>query len=368
MNIAFISSSFLSNRKEATWLTLTGLADSLQSLGHAVYIFAKSNINFPEIEKVNGIEIYRIDKSRFLGAGKKISEIAGKKKISFDIIHGFSSSPLMVLKTYSAAKFFPKALTVHTIKSYSKSFLGNKLYRILNSMDCVTTSTMTAKKKLSAAGCREDKIKVVLSPINIQKFIPRNKSELKHKYGYAGKKIILYYGSLLKSKGVNNLIEALPQVVQENQDVIVVFAIRSKTYEARDYYLKMVQKLNCGKNVEMITRDVKIEEYVSMADVVVLAYPTLSGTEGNPSCLFEAMASGTPVVTTKLPELTEILTDGEDVIMAETNNSRSLAEKINFLLGNQEVIDRVINNGLNKSQDFDFSRVVIRFLEIYNNR
>lgn len=78
-------------------------------------------------------------------------------------------------------------------------------------------------------------------------------------------------------------------------------------YQNFEQQQKLVEQLNIKPMVEFILENIKIEDYVNFADVVVLPYRNFLGTEGNPSCLLEAMACKTPVVTTNLPELKEII-------------------------------------------------------------
>src|SRR3989344_6570641 len=99
MNIALITSSALSNKKEATWLTLHLLAKEYTKLGHKVIICAEKNKNLPTVEEIEGIKIHRLFKGKILNGRRSLQNIANTEKISFDLIHGFSSSPLLVLNT-----------------------------------------------------------------------------------------------------------------------------------------------------------------------------------------------------------------------------------------------------------------------------
>src|SRR3989344_4290314 len=116
MNIVLISTSALTNKKEATWLTLHSLAKEYTRHGHHVIISAEKSSLLPKIEEVEGITVYRLHKGKIFAGRRSLRSVSKKEKISFDIIHGFSSSPLMAFNTLLAKKAFPKAKAVHTIK------------------------------------------------------------------------------------------------------------------------------------------------------------------------------------------------------------------------------------------------------------
>lgn len=372
MNIALITSSALSSRKEATWLTLQSLAKEYTKQGHNVIISAEKHAQLPEVEEVDDIRIYRLYRGKMLAGRRSLRAISKSENRSFDIIHGFSSSPLLVLNTLIAGRKFPKAKTVHTIKSYSKNRTVRTLFSgLLNFVDGITVSTQKLKESMGNNRLQQQKIKIIYSPINTAKFKPRDKEALKEKHGYKGKKLVLYYGAIREEKGVDALIQAVPLIVQERnaaeKNIEFLFAIRSKAVEKKEKYLTMAKELGCEKYINIRLEDLPIEEYVSMADLVVLAYPTLIGTEGNPSCLLEAMASKTPVVTTNLPELREIVEPEKDVLMAVPKEVQSIANEISRLLEDQKLAQKLTENAYKKSKQFDVQLISKQFLELYQS-
>lgn len=369
MNIALITSSALSNKKEATWITLFSLAKEYDKLGHTVIICAARKESLPEIEEIDGIKLYRLYAGKIWSGRRSLQVIAEKENISFDIVHGFSSSPLLVLNTFFAGRKFPKAKKVHTIKSYSQYAAVRTVFSgILNLVDIVTVPTKRLGESISNKRLQQ-KIKIIFSPIDIVKFKPRDREKLKKKHGFAGKKVVLYYGAIREEKGVDTLIQSIPLVVKDmdlqNKEIEFLFAIRSKAVEKKEKYLAMAKELGCEKYINITLEDLPIEEYVSMADMVVLAYPTLIGTEGNPSCLLESMAAKTPVVTTNLPELREIVEPEKDVLMAEPKDVNSLAVQIKRLLAYPQLGGKLTENAYVKSKQFDVKVIAKQFLEMY---
>src|SRR3989344_7473773 len=349
MNIVLSTISTLQNPKE------------LQKLNHNVYIITEGLKNQPAEIIIDGITIYRPCRvpliSKLLSHPLAIRKLQKEKKISIDIIHSFSASPIFALNTFFCKLFAKKAKIIHTLKSYSRDKKGNRGNIFLKLADQVTVPTRIHAQKLNLP---PQKIKVVHSPVNILKFKPKDKRKLKEKYHYQEKKVILYYGALWDNKGVDNLIRTIPILTQhkENKNFHFLFLPR---YTKIQPQLQLVKELDVEKYTNFITNDIIIEDYVNLAEVVVLPYKNLLGTEGNPSCLLEALACKTPVVTTQLPELQELF--DKCTIMAIPDNILSLAEKIGVSLtkNNQEIIE----NGFQMVQSFDQGKIARDFIKIY---
>ena len=247
-----------------------------------------------------------------------------------------------------------KAKTIHTLKSYSRSVLGSLYFsRILNLIDAVTVPTQVMAEKLRNHGVKKEKIQVIHSHIDTTKFIPLNKENLKAKHGYVGK-IVFYYGSTYYKKGLQNLI-------QGSSPIEAQIIIAPRDYPDQEFFNLIKDK----PNIKVITEDIDVVEYVNLADIVVLPYLDLIATEGNPSCLLEAMACKTPVVTSDLPELREIVEPEKDVLMAKPGDVTSLVLQINRLLNNPQLRTKIAESAYSKSKQFDVKIITKQFLDLY---
>ncbi|MBI1968632.1 glycosyltransferase family 4 protein [Candidatus Woesearchaeota archaeon] len=368
MNIALVAPGFLLNRKEATWITLVELAKRYQSLGNRAFIIARKHASQPQIESVGGVKVYRFYSGKYgtqlFNAGWSLKLLKKKEKLGQLLVHGFGSSSFFAFSTFLAGKAV-KAPTVYTIKSQPKKDWIDRLFcPSLRMVNTITVPTEVMKNRIVAT-CPPERIRVIHSNIDTAKFKPRDRQYLKEKYGLADKQLILYYGAIRKEKGVDCLLQAMPEVLKQFPRALFFLAIRSKALAARERYWSFVKKIGCEKKCIITLEDIPIEEYVSMADLVALAYPTMAGTEGNPSCLLEAMASKTPVITTNLPELREIVVPDEEVLMAQPGDAHSLAEKISQLLTDSLLQKKMVENAFMKSQQFSTEIIADQFLKLY---
>ena len=369
MRIALLSTGFLGN-KEATAITITDFAKELVKQNHEVTIISERRKEAKKYEIIEGIVHFRAGKinqsnwfkkfslfNRVLSHALGIREINKKTGGDFDIVHTFSAAPVLVLRGLFSKMFNRNGKIVHTLKSYSRESLGNSFYWLLNGISTVTVPTQEFAKKIYQKGVKKNKIRIINSHINTKRFYPEENQKLKEELKCKNKKIILYYGSTLENKGVKILTKSLEKVFKDNQDAVLIFVPRNYPFP-KEYQLAL-DKLK--EKVILVPKVEDISSYVAMADLVVLPYPNLIGTEGNPSCMLEAMACKTPVVTTNLPELKEIA-DG-CVFMAKPGDVDSLSETIIQALDNpdKEMVDRAYQ----KAQEFSVEKITQQFIELY---
>ena len=378
MEIVLVVSGIQQSMKESLALTTLHLAKQLTVTGNHVTVISRNKWNQPSSEVVDGVSFVRTKSlwkfplyNKLLAFPFAVRKLAGKR---IDVIHSFSASPVLVLRSLIAKLYARNALVVHTLKSYpikkdikakSGSFflsrLSDSFYRLLNYADFVTVPTETYARKLTEKGVDKKKIKVIYSFIDLHTFFPQNKEKLKKKYGYQSKKIIFHYGSMWEIKGTDYLINSLPLIIKHVPNVKVVLAPRNQE-QALEKYMPLITKLDIEKHVEFILHDVKIEDYVNLADVVVLPYPHLEGTEGNPSCLLEALACKTPVVSTELPELKELFSDC--AVLVKPADARALARAvISVLKGNNS---QRVEKGLESVKKFGIDSITEQFLSLYH--
>ncbi len=367
MKILLISLGFKREPKEATGITLILYAKFLESKGHDVTIISdgpkrsKLKIGRITVYLFNSSGIFPKVKAHVLGYLSSAVSLKG----GYDIIHSFSASPLLAFRGFFFKLRSPKAKVFHTLKSYSTEKENRfKFISLLNMCTRVTIPTYVMKEKIVDAGASEDRLEVVRSPISTQRFRPRDRVALKKKYGFTGKKIVLYYGSTLKNKGVHVLVEAIPNIVDGVKDAHFILAPRCDGPNIR-IYKEDIKDMEMDSHCTFKEGKIPIEEYVAMADVVALPYLDLYGTEGNPSCLLEAAASKTPVVTTEIPEIKEIMQPGKDIMMVRPGDSDSFAKGIIEVLNNSNLSKSLSENAFRKSKKFDIKKIGAEFLKLY---
>jgi len=196
-------------------------------------------------------------------------------------------------------------------------------------------------------GLDESKIEYVPLGIDICRYRPEEQDRVKDERGLQGKIVILYVGQLIGRKGVGHLLKALalvdPVLLDKCRTVIV-----GKGPE-RERLEWLAGKLGLSGHVRFTGKvsDADLLDWYAAADIFVL--PSLS--EGRPTVINEAMAGECAVIASDVSGIPEQVTDGCNGFLVPPADPVALAQKIAYLLENENTIGVMGRNGRNKIID-----------------
>jgi colanic acid/amylovoran biosynthesis glycosyltransferase len=154
---------------------------------------------------------------------------------------------------------------------------------------------------------------------------------------------ILACGVLDDYKGFNHLIGACALLRNQGrkfQCLIVGEGPRQKQL------MRQINQSGLSKQVRIIPpmpQD-KLAEHYRKADLFV--HPSVVTKNGNrdviPNVLVEAMASGTPVISTRLSGIQELIQDGKNGVLVRSADPKALAEAISFLMQDSLKRERLV--------------------------
>jgi len=81
--------------------------------------------------------------------------------------------------------------------------------------------------------------------------------------------------------------------------------------------------------------------------------------------MFEAFASGLPVISTNVGAIPNYLVDGYNGLLIESNNIEQLVEKITYLLSNQVHAQKIIKNGLDTFKKYTWENLKDQYYSLY---
>ena len=186
------------------------------------------------------------------------------------------------------------------------------------------------------------------SDILKKKLTLSEKINLKQELGINEEKVIISVGRFIYSKGYDLLIKASSNF---NNNVGIYIIGGQPTEE----YFKLKEKYN-AKNVHFVDFKQKeeLKKYYICADLFV--FPTRSDVWG--LVINEAMAVGLPVITTnKCIAGLELIENGINGYIVETDNVQELANKINYCLDNESLLERMKENNLNKIKNYTIEKM-----------
>lgn len=243
-----------------------------------------------------------------------------------DLIH---IENLKALQLIAQRLFIDKNIAVsETIKGLAIKKGLNKTRTIVNAID--TENYKTAKRTPYSGSC--------LNIINVARI-------------------------MLPKKGQDILIKALAICRDSGLDFKCRFVGGEYAYDTTSMgYLKgLVAKLNLEDNIEFLGNRNDVAELLAESDIFVLP----SRFEGTPLTLLEAMASGLPVITSKIPGCIEIINDEENGLFFESENIDELAQKILYLAKNPALMKKLSEHSLKTSEAYDIARFNKAQTELY---
>lgn len=197
---------------------------------------------------------------------------------------------------------------------------------IIKKIDGIRVVSNGIKQKLIQKGIEAKKIKVISTPINLDKFLNQEKVE-KEK----SEKVILFVGRL---ESVKNLEWFIKEVFTRVGTRHGVFFKIAGTGSQENKLKKIVKDLNLENLVKFLgqTNQEETIKYLNNCDVFVL--PSRSESFGK--VLVEANACGKPVVATMTTGAKEIVQDGVNGCLIPIGNAKKMVEKILYLLNNSD--------------------------------
>jgi glycosyltransferase involved in cell wall biosynthesis len=160
------------------------------------------------------------------------------------------------------------------------------------------------------------------------------------------------------------VIEAMPAVVARYPAASCVFVTHNP--EQRANLQHMAAERGVAANLHFLGTISEEQKLALLRASDVLPFP--SRYEGFGLPLLEAMAAGTPVISTDIPVVNEIVRDGENGLLIPYDDSAALARGILALLGNLDLRARLVAGGLRSlAERFDPQILAQQVVDVYQS-
>ncbi len=219
--------------------------------------------------------------------------------------------------------------------------------------------SVSAYTKQFIPGGQESKITVINNGANhfLLKTLYRQE-ELKAKYGYSGKKILLTVGSVSERKGQDIVIRALKNVLKCNPNVVYLMAGRSNNI---NYFKSVAREIGVEEQAKFlgsVSADFVLELY-NMADLYVISsrHSSDGDFEGFGISVIEAALCGVPAVVTRDSGLVEAIEEGITGVSVPPENAEALAQAIVELLDDRTRIPMGVAAKKRAEESFTWEKV-----------
>lgn len=228
----------------------------------------------------------------------------------------------------------------------------------------LTVSEFERNRISQVTGIAEQKLRVIYNACG-KHFVhthPESKiTEIRNRYKLPGQ-YIFYLGNTDPKKNLPNTLKAYAHyITHQKAPLPLVIGDLSK-----ENLLATLQE----NNLTHLSSLIVLTGYIQNSDLpliyagaILFLYPSLRESFGIP--LLEAMATGTPVVTSSVSALPEIA--GGAARLVDPFNFKSIAAGIQQVLTDPTYYRQLIGNGFDRSRQFCWNKSALQLLEVYQN-
>lgn len=332
-------------------------------------------------EYLEGIQIKRIGKADFNSwINRKVNLIVLLLYIlveikNIDVLDIRSPKSLhSLLAIYIAQKFGKKTVirfaTDGDFEAINTGIEGYVFSKVKIFIDNYIAINSEISEAIISSGVKKEKVILLPNTVDIDKFRPPSKKEkvlLRRKNNLDPNTIyLLFVGRLVKRKGIDLLLNAWSDILEMNIEKDIKLLIIGEGGNRKDSIENMlnneVDALGIKGKVEFLGEKENISVYYKCSDIFV--FP--SRREGSPNVVIEAMATGLPVITTKLPGTKDIIDNNKNGILIDVDDEHRLTKEITDLLNGKEKRIELGNTARRFVEaELSLSKAVRVFLDIF---
>lgn len=238
----------------------------------------------------------------------------------------FATAATTVARLASRLSGIPYSFTAHAKDIYDETVDGDDLARKLrDAASVVTVSDFNVKHLRDRYGTHADVVRRIYNGLDLSEFSYRTPDERPP--------LVLGIGRLVEKKGFCDLIEACRILAERGRSFqceIIGHGVLEKKLAAQ------VTELGLEEHVTMCGPRSRSDVIERIQDAAVLAVPCVISESGNrdgmPTVILEAMALGTPCISTDVTGIPEIVRHEDTGLITPAHDPASLAVAIERLL------------------------------------
>lgn len=332
------------------------LTYALREIGHEVFVVSLYNEHTPISDRMEaaGIRILYLDKKLGMDVSMvpKLYRIMRKERP--DVVH----THLDVVKYAAmAAKLAGIQKCVHTVHSLAmKEAEGlarkiNKLYYRKKWASPVALSPEVQKTIAAVYGLPDNQISIVYNGIDLSKCQPKESYDIRDTIE------LVHIGRFNEPKNHAGMLQAFAQL----QEVYP------------QCHLHLVGDGELRGEMESLARDLSVQTHITFHGVQPDVHPFLhsadmfllpSKYEGMPMSIIEAMATGLPIVTTRVGGIPDMVSDGENALLVPCESS-AIADACRKLIEDPALRETLGQAALRDSKRFSAEYMAERYCRVY---
>src|SRR4029079_14796147 len=288
----------------------------------------------------------------------------------FGIFGGEAGAHILELLTRLS---MPVITTLHTVLAKPTAAQRAVMERIVEVSSRIVVMDNKGRELLrSIYRVPDDKIEVIAHGIPDFPFVEPDTA--KAKLGFSDRSVILTFGLLSPSKGIEVMIDAMPLILEQRPDAVYVVLgathpnlVRDQGETYRESLMTRVRELGVEKHVVFLDQFVDqatLLEFISMCDVYVTPY--LNEAQMTSGTLAYSFGLGKPVVSTPYWHARELLAEGRGVLVP-FGDAAAIGGEISQLLTDDVRRQEMCKRAYAVSRTMTWARTAERYMSVFEN-
>lgn len=214
----------------------------------------------------------------------------------------------------------------------------------------VTTASFSQLEFLQKQHGKKESSKVILNCPDINIFNKQNYDQkLLEKLELKEKTILLFLGTIAEEYGCDVLIDAFVNILEKIPSAHLLFLGKAKSQDFQKRLNQMVLKYNLSQTVTyhpLVSKSL-VPHFLNIAKVGFIPFrDRFYNNVGSPNKLFEYMSCGVVPVASNMIEFKQYITDKQNGVLVQPENSIELAKKTIELLTKEQLLKNMANKSL----------------------
>ncbi|WP_398695830.1 glycosyltransferase [Streptomonospora wellingtoniae] len=360
------------------------LATGLAARGHDVHVVCASPTGEPGISTESGVTLHYLRSVSVLvhdtmrttlpaGIGGHLTRLIDRLRphvvhaqshftASRAAIHRarLSGTPVVLTNHFMPDNLFAHAHVPERLHSMVGAFAWRDMVRVAYAADYVTTPTERAAGLLRDKGFSRT-VEAVSCGIDLDRFHPRpaERTAARERFGLPERDTIAFVGRLDEEKRIDELIRALPRVLERRDAQLALAGTGQREQELR----RLAADLGVADRVHFLgfVPDADLPKLYVAADMFAIG----SVAELQSIATLEAMSTGLPVVAADALALPHLVTPGSNGYLYAPGDVAALGERLLEVLEPERARAEMGAASREIARRHDHRRSLDRFVEIY---
>lgn len=359
------------------------LSEALVRGGHDVTVITADAPESPEFENVHGVKVWR----NYAGTPQARDFLTWVMQLNFamlqrayqlresgeryDVIHVHDWLGAYTGKVLKHAWRQPLVSTIHATEWGRNNGLHNDLQRYISDVEwwlayeswqVICCSQYMRSELMEVFQIPGDKISIIPNGVYPEAFQNGPAAEeVRWRFAAPDEKVIFHVGRLVREKGLDVLIDALPYVLSQRSNTKLIIAGKGPHAESLAKHARAAgieNRIYFTGYIDDATRN----GLYRLADMAV--FPSLYEPFG--IVALEGMAAGTPVIVSDCGGISEVVQHRVNGFKFATGDPKSLATQILYVLDHPEEMEQIrMNAQQTVMTEYDWDNIAETTLQTY---